>query len=283
MPPRVTTIVTCYNHERYIRQAVESAAGQVVQGGHEIVVLDDCSTDNTVSVLRALAFEYPGLVHIRESQVNECSSRQTAVSIRESAADYVAFLDGDDYWTSPHKIQRQIDALDANPDCSMCSHDVWLVYEDGSRPAHVLYPEKFHRMRLGDLFLGNPIPGCSPLIRRSALAELGPWFETALFGDWPLYLIAGKHGDIEFLSEPLGVYRVHREGMWSRLTDRQGAELVVQFLESIVDPEILDRCRTELDSALRYYYRLSAAEAGREGDADAAARWSAKADTLNPA
>src|SRR5262245_54498140 len=95
---------------------------------HNVVVLDDCSTDRTGDILRDMQGRMPALQVIRPAS-NENSNRRIAGLMRQSTSDYLAFCDGDDYWTSPHKLQRQIEFLEQHPECALCFHDAVIVQD----------------------------------------------------------------------------------------------------------------------------------------------------------
>jgi glycosyltransferase involved in cell wall biosynthesis len=128
----VTALVNTYNQAEFVEQAIESALAQELDDRYEILVVDDCSTDGTREILRKYAADYPELLRVLllDQNVGRCASR--ARGTREALGRYVALLDGDDYWTSPHKLRKQIEFLDSRPDCAICFHNVTVVY-DGSR------------------------------------------------------------------------------------------------------------------------------------------------------
>jgi hypothetical protein len=151
-----------------------------------------------------------------------------------SSGRYVAVMDGDDFWTSPSKLQRQIDFLDARPDCSMCFHNAIVVDEDGI-PSGELYaaPERLGEMTIEHAMAGCDIPAASPVFRREVLDPLPAWFFDLRFGDWPLYVLAAEHGRIGYLEEPMSAYRVHPGGMWSGEAPERRWLQMIDFMDGM--------------------------------------------------
>src|SRR5207253_3032806 len=113
--------------------------------------------------------------------------------------EYVARLDGDDYWTSPFKLQKEVDQFNRDRDCMLCFHNALRVYDDGSRePAPYTQPDDVPAT-IEDLLRANVIAGCAPMLRKSVIANLAGWYLTLLWDDWPLYVLAAKQGTIAYI------------------------------------------------------------------------------------
>jgi hypothetical protein len=134
-------------------------------------------------------------------------------------------VEGDDYWTSVNKLQKQVDFLDSNPYLSTCFHNVNVVYEeDGieSHPFHMQFSTKEHSTKkplpistLEDIIPGNFIQTCSVMFRNKLFGPFPQWFVTMSLGDWPLHILNAQYGNIGYIDEILGDYRVHKGGVWS--------------------------------------------------------------------
>lgn len=112
--------MTTYNHEAYLAQAIESVLAQQTSFGVELVLGDDCSTDSTAAICREYAAKYPGRVRFVTGQRNvgwRANYRRTFEACR---GKYVAYCDGDDWWSDPRKLQMQADLLESDPSCGMC-------------------------------------------------------------------------------------------------------------------------------------------------------------------
>ena len=144
MTPKVSVCVITYNQERYVIQAVEGALTQEADFDFEVVVGDDASSDGTPEILRDLQVRYPDRLRLILREKNIGPARNFLDVLGACRGEYVAILDGDDYWTSPEKLQKQADALDADPTLAICSHRVEHVFEDegGANPL-VDYDDRF--------------------------------------------------------------------------------------------------------------------------------------------
>ena len=117
-----------FNHEAYIRQALEGVLMQQTSFPYEIIVGDDCSTDNTRTILLEFQSRFPDRVRLRLARENLYSKnlKQSVGVFGACRGEYVALCEGGDYWTNPQKLQKQVDFLEANPDFAGCLHDVQI-------------------------------------------------------------------------------------------------------------------------------------------------------------
>lgn len=220
---KVSVCITTYNHAKYITQAVESVLMQQTDFDFEIIIGEDDSADNTREIVKKYKERYPEKIRLflnNRENVIYIDGRPTGRwnfmnNITNAKGDYIAILDGDDYWTDPLKLQRQVEFLDANPDCAMCFHDVKIIYEDKRDHAITAPPVRKERYTLEDILRGNFIYACSVMFRRGLFGEFPDWFYKAAMADWPLHILNAQHGDIGHLEEIMGVYRVHEDGIWS--------------------------------------------------------------------
>jgi glycosyltransferase involved in cell wall biosynthesis len=274
-PVRVSVLITAYNHEGYIERAIEGALQQ--RGVPlEILVGDDRSEDGTRAVIEGVARRYPDLVHPHFPEQNRGGGGKVLFAdlIAMARGDYIAGLDGDDYWTSPDKLLRQVAHLDAHPESAMVFHNVVREYEDDDRPSDLYLPVGSPARLDWQDFLGtNPVPSCSPLFRREVLDPLPAWYFPLPWGDWPLYFIAAERGNIDYLPEVMGVFRFHSKGMYSGLTPVLRRRNEVDFfrqISEIAPPHMVMPVRRRLALALS---RLASAlvQSGQIGAARRAA------------
>lgn len=211
---KVSVSLITYQQAKTVTQAVESALQQETDFPFEIVIGDDASTDGTQKLLKELNSKHPERIRLILADQNYGDRGMTNVKVTTEAAkgDYIAFLDGDDFWTAPDKLQRQVDFLTRNPDCSMCAHRVEHLSDSGTRH---LSPspgpgETKHDVR--DLLLKNFAPKISSMVRSSAIEALPHWYWSSgvVSADWVLNVMALRFGKIGFLNDVLGVHRVHR-------------------------------------------------------------------------
>ena len=215
---KVSVLVITYNQERYIRQALEGALAQKTDFAYEIVVGEDCSTDRTRKICEEFADQYPGRICLLPSEPNLGMHRNFRRTYASCQGKYIAMLEGDDFWTSPDKLQLQATLLDAHPDIAVSFHEVNRLDEQGRRRSGIWpnfsVPE---RTGLAEILQADYVPSCSMMVRRSAVPEIPEWFEELAMGDWPLLVLASLKGDLHFTLQPLATYRLHANGVWSSM------------------------------------------------------------------
>lgn len=235
---KLSVAIITYNQERFIRQAIESALAQNTNFEYEIIIGEDGSTDGTRAVIMDLHRRYPGRIEPILRDQNVGAMRNFAETIASCRGQYIALLEGDDYWTSPDKLQKQVDFLDAHPDCALCCHRVRYLNETGYAEFDVFPPCAAGTYSLEDLLNGNFIMTCSTVLRRDLVPRFPDWFFEMRLGDWPLFAMVATYGKIELLDELMANYRVHSGATWSSLP------YITRFLECTRMLRALDR---ELD------------------------------------
>jgi glycosyltransferase involved in cell wall biosynthesis len=212
---KVSVCVITYNHERYLGQALDSALRQRTDFPFEVVVRDDCSTDRTGEIAADYQTRHPGQIRLLPATENLGPIPNIARVLAACTGEYVALLEGDDYWTDPEKLRRQVEFLDTHPGHSFCFHPVTEVDAEGT--SRRSFPQTARKdFTFADLFPHNFVPTCSVLFRRRLVPELPGWMLGVLPGDWPLHMLSARHGPFRMLPQVMGAYRVHEGGIWSR-------------------------------------------------------------------
>ena len=135
--PLLSICCITYNHENFIRQALDGCLMQQTNFPIEIIIHDDASTDNTANIIREYQGKHPHLIKTilqRENQYSAMGFGFISNVFKEAQGKYIALCEGDDYWTDPLKLQKQVDFLEANPDFAICFHNAVVINED--------FPEK---------------------------------------------------------------------------------------------------------------------------------------------
>lgn len=209
----VSIYVPTYNHEHYIVQALDSILMQRTQYSMEILVGEDCSTDNTRAVLQAWEQRNPGkaTVFYREQNMHK-SARPNAVDLKSRCkGKYVICLEGDDFWTDPEKLEKQISFLETHPEYFAVAHNCVVVDDDG-KPNGEQYPECKDAEYTLQHFASDIMPGqLTTLLRRNdALLE---WFDTSLIqnrvgpGDRRLYFSILCQSRLYCMQQVMSAYR----------------------------------------------------------------------------
>lgn len=232
----VSVIVLTYNHESFIANALDSVLAQRADFPVEILISEDDSTDGTRDIVREYAAKNATRVRLLLSDRNLNSNEVTARAIEAARGRYLAIMDGDDYWTSPEKLQCQVSFLEAHPDCSVCFHDMTVVDTAGHLLESTFVRKDVARLTdLDDILVGNYVPGSAAMIRRLSLSPLPLWLNEAPYCDWALLVLAARQGRLGFLAEVLGAYRRHAGGVWSGLDEVQRLAGIVGFLNVLAE------------------------------------------------
>ena len=216
--PKVSVLMLAYNHERYIRQAIESALAQRTSFPFEIVIGEDCSTDGTRAIVAEYGRRHPDRIRLLLRPHNFGMQRNSWETYSACRGQYYAPLEGDDYWTDPDKLQFQVDFLDAHPECVACFHDMTTVDSEG-RPLGEKFPNPppaKDRLDFHDLLAVNSPPTLTVMARRLTFSERPRFMDDLPMGDWPFNLLLARHGTFAYLPRKVAEYRVHHGGAWSR-------------------------------------------------------------------
>ena len=254
---KVSVLMLTFNHGPFIAEAIEGFLRQKTDFPCELVIAEDCSTDDTRAVIRKYWERHPDRIRVRLNRRNIGGRRTNIHAYRSCRGQYVASLDGDDYWVSPQKLQRQADLLDAHPDYALCFHSVRMIWEDGSHEATVFRPRHIRdSYTLKDLLEYNFIGACSPMYRNGVFGEHPAWHLVMPVGDWSIHVLHALHGDIGYIDEPMGVYRQHRGGVYSGTGMAERLELAIEMLRRFRCALGNDYRRTINRSLCRHYDKL---------------------------
>ena len=207
--PLVSVCMTTYNHEAYIRQAIEGVLAQQTSFGVELVLGEDGSTDGTAAVCREYARRFPDRVRVVGGGENvgwRANYRRTFDACR---GKYVAYCDGDDWWDDPLKLQTQVGLLESDPACGMCCTAATDFYQaTGERKPYP--PERY--TDFGRLLLRTTVANCTTLARRGLIAryydEIRPELHPEwLTDDWPMWLWFAACSRIRFIDRPTALHR----------------------------------------------------------------------------
>ncbi len=203
----------------------------------EILIHDDASTDDTATVIREYAEQYPRLfkpILQTENQYSKGIKPHVTFNLARVQGKYIAICEGDDYWTSPEKLALQVALLESRPEVVGCFHDVEVHYDDASRAPHpMLGPDAKAVIGLEDLLTRNGIPTLSVMYRAGLHAAFPNWYDRMPFGDWPLHLLNAQHGSYRYIPQVMGTYRVHGQGMWSGIGRADQMQKTITILEAV--------------------------------------------------
>ncbi|RYD73169.1 MAG: glycosyltransferase [Verrucomicrobiaceae bacterium] len=215
--PKVSVAMVTYRHAPFLAQAIESVLNQQTDFPVELVIGEDCSPDRTREIAREYAARYPDRIRLQLPDENIGLTKNLSRTISACRGQYVAWLEGDDYWTSPHKLQTQADYLDRNSDCAWCFTRAEVVDAEGAIiPTGSTLKEVKPKYTLEEYLRLTFHPrACTVMFRHRLFPEFPKWFYELPTGDMPLHVLNSQHGDIGFIDEVMSAYRIHPGGVWS--------------------------------------------------------------------
>jgi glycosyltransferase involved in cell wall biosynthesis len=226
----LTVIIMSYQHEQYIAQAIQSVIDQETSFPYRIVVVDDCSKDNSAAIIRDFSVRYPKLIDphfLKENAGRGAHAICNANPIVNTS--YVCYLDGDDYWCSNHKIQKQIQFLEENKEYVGCAHKTRVIYENTDKAPIEVSAAGVDNWSIDDFMRFDNHYYChlSSWIWRNVLGSDTFCFPDEYMqdtknyiGDVVLTILYAAHGRLKCLPDIMSVYRVTGSGIWSGMTER---------------------------------------------------------------
>lgn len=220
--PVVSICCVTYNHERFIHDCLDGFLMQETTFPVEILVHDDASTDNTADVVRQYEMRHPSLIkaiYQKENQWARGVRPNPEFNFPRARGKYIAFCEGDDYWSKKDKLQRQFLALEQDGQARVCFHKVVVVGESEEKPIRRSVPRGLDKTTYSceEITKRNIIPTCSVLGLREAVTETPEWFFKLPMNDWPRWVMACRDGYAIFIDREMSVYREHNGGIWSGL------------------------------------------------------------------
>ncbi len=214
-PPKLSILVRTYNVENYITDCLSGILNQKTTFSLEIIVSDDASTDLTLSIVDSFAAVHPGVFRVLRNPTNEGLVKNFMRAFRSATGEYVAICDGDDFWTDPLKIQRQIDFLETHSDYSCSSHRVMVKKEPSGILEGPIPNEIKSQYNTYDLLDACFPHSSSILFRRKLISEFPFFFSDIFTDDWCVTILNSLYGDVKMFPETMSVYRFTTKGNWT--------------------------------------------------------------------
>jgi len=228
--PVVSVCVVTYQHADFIKECLESILMQQTAFPFEVIVGEDDSTDGTQGLCKVFAENHPDkvrlflrsrkdVIHINSQPTGRFNSIE---NFKAARGLYIALCEGDDYWTDPFKLQKQVDFLECNPNFSGICHQTPTVSEDGTfgriygkdLPCELGLEEVISRV--------SPFHTSSFLFRKKSLPkELPWWFIKIVSADMALFMMVAHSGLIKVIPKKMSVYRKHAAGITETLAVRK--------------------------------------------------------------
>mgnify|MGYP003299613147 CR=1 FL=1 len=232
--PLVSICCITYNHEKYIAQCLDGFLMQKTTFQFEIVISNDCSTDNTQRIIQEYVDKYPHIFRDISPTENLGMNKNFYYTLTKCGGKYIAYCEGDDYWIDENKLQMQVDFLERNPDYGMC----YTKTKQYNQKVQKFCKKAFGSEVPGFEYLlsnGNWIPTLTTIFRKDLLdkylSEIQPRDKGWLMGDYPMWLFFSHESKMMFFDKVTTVYRV-LENSASHFTD---INKIVEFKKSIYE------------------------------------------------
>lgn len=214
----VSVVMPTYNHEKYIRQAIEGVLMQETDFIFELIIVEDYSTDDTKKIALEYADKHPKIINVLDSEKNLGITDNYLRAMGVITGKYIALCEGDDYWIDPLKLQKQVDFMESNPDCILCFHPVSHAFVHGDQKDFVFGPkiDQNQKFTSKEIIEGILIRTVSMLFRTEAIIDLKHWIHGAPLDDLALQLHCASKGNVGYIGgKPMSVYNRGNEGAWS--------------------------------------------------------------------
>jgi len=231
---KVSVCMITYNHENYLRQAIQSVLMQKTQFDFELVIANDNSPDNTTIIIEEFINQHPNGHKIKflNNKENLGIMPNFINALKNCNSDYIALCEGDDYWIDENKLQKQVDFLEKNDDYAICFHKV-NVETKGTIGDDTITSLSNQTTTIYDLAKGNYIHTCSVVYRNHLFADFPNYFYTSPIGDYFLHMLNAQYGKIHFINQTMAIYRVHATSYWSSKQQNEREIVWIDFLNNI--------------------------------------------------
>ena len=235
---KVSVFCLAYNHEAYIRDALDGFVKQKTNFPYEVIVHDDASTDRTAEIIREYAEKYPEIIkpiYQTENQYSKGIKITQTYIFPKLQGEYVAICEGDDYWTDENKLQMQFDFMEKHRDYVACAHNTLFDFlQTGEK--RVFYSSMDQEVELKDAIVGGGMAyHTSSLFYRREFLFNRPSFVSTIpgVGDYPLAIYLSLSGKVMRFGKVMSVYRLGREGSWTR-NNIQNIEKMIALREKTI-------------------------------------------------
>lgn len=275
--PLVSICVLAYNHERYIRQALDSFLGQKTDFPVEIVIHDDASPDKTADIIREYARRYPEQIKPLFQTENQYSKGIANISgtfnFPRASGKYIAFCEGDDYWPDPEKLKKQAAYMEAHSECRLYIHGARVVAEDGSFLRESRPYSEDRVLSAEDVIDERELyPSASMFFRTEDVKKLPEFYWQAPVGDIPLHLYLASLGTVFYKNELMSAYRLGAVSSW--VTTHKAGNRAERVARSLAHNQAMRQMYRSFDAYTegKYHamvaYTLLRMELGYELDAE---------------
>lgn len=240
--PILSVCLITYNQEKFVTQSIESILMQETNFQWKLVIADDYSTDSTRIIISKYKEKFPEKIHLIYQDKNVGPAQNFIDLITFPGSKYLAYLEGDDYWTDPYKLQKQVDFLEENPDYVACYHGCKHINERDEVIKLSRY-ETYNDQSAEKLLTAQGAMITHTVIFRNVIKDIKEFpeiFKNVPSGDTILYHLLGFRGSGKFLSTiEYSAYRIHSGGVWSSIDDLQRMKNNLSTMSTIKENLVL--------------------------------------------
>jgi glycosyltransferase involved in cell wall biosynthesis len=253
----VSVCLITFNHEKYIKQAIESVLMQKVDFQFELVIADDFSTDETREILLEYKSKFPNLIKLILQDKNVGAANNFCDLISYPKSKYIAYLEGDDFWTNPYKLQRQISILENSKDIVFCFHNAQYLNENTRQfldnYSNILFDRE---ISLEEFLFKNYVPTASLVFEKKYFFPIPEWYKNIKYGDYALYLLIlfRSNKKAYYLSDVMSVYRIHDNGSFSKLGDVDKALNYINLFTTFKKKVFKNKFNSYLNKIISFNY-----------------------------
>ncbi len=241
----VSVYMATYNHEKYIRQALESVVNQNTKFNYEIIVHDDASTDGTQAIILEYQRNYPDLIVPVLQTINQYQlgvERLVNFVLPIARGEYFAMNEGDDFWTDNYKLQKQVDYMELNRNCTLVTHKSNRISETGDYLGEVYTPVSTGAYTIKDILMNHTyFTTNSMLVKMSTLKEHIKIFEDCPSFDYIIKTIAILSGEVHALKDNMSSYRIASNGSWTSRMVADKKKYINHIQQSIDTYKYIDK------------------------------------------
>ena len=255
--PLLSVSLITYNQAKFIRQCLDGIVMQRTTFPIEILVHDDASTDGTQDIIKEYTARYPGLINPilqTENQYSKGVKIDMEFNYRRARGKYIATCEGDDFWTDPDKLQRQVDILEQHPDYSMCCHACAILEEETQKKtmpmplcgdAPGMEFDYARKRKLGWFFHTLSV------VFRNGLLDPGQWKEFGYYRDVHQFYYLLKHGKGYYLEDVMGTYREHAGGVYRGMDREKQIQTDLRVFDELYAREKDPLLKREMEEQLK--------------------------------
>ncbi|MAZ72134.1 MAG: glycosyl transferase [Flavobacteriaceae bacterium] len=246
----VSICCICYNQHSFLPETLKGFNSQEIDFIIEVIIYDDCSTDGSREILKSFkeSCKYPVTLILSEENRYSKGDRIFPKTFKQAKGKYIALCEGDDYWTDPYKLQKQVDFLEANPDYSLCFHKVKILDKENGLVDDFITENRYEKIKKfpitqDSLYKYSNFIHTPSVVFKNVVKKFPMELYLSPVGDYLLYFLLSKHGYLHRINECMAVYR-YGHGIYSSASVKKKKIIGKQFqicLLSFIDSEYIKK------------------------------------------